>query len=367
MKIGIYIDRMDLRGGVQRVVSNLCHGWILRGWEVHVITVSGGAAAFSLPEGVVLHKLMTRGKRRGWRGLLDNLSHVRRLGCLVREQHLAAVLAISVVANIHLALASLPSQVVRIGSEHSYPPHFPLKFYWEWFRRLAYPRLDAVVCPTREAAAYISRTYSGTRTFGIPNWLTWPLPVGEGARSNVARRQGRRLFVACGRLDKLKGFAQLIRIFATLKNRLPAWDLLIVGDGEERARLEAQVDQSMLRERVFFAGWVADMEAVYQSADLFLFPSVSEGFALVLAEAMACGLPCVSYDCRVGPAEIIRDGVDGVLVPLGDEKGFSDAMLHLAIDDAERTRLASRCNEILNRLSEVAIQPLWEEVLRSNR
>jgi len=168
-------------------------------------------------------------------------------------------------------------------------------------------------------------------------------------------------------LDKLKGFAQLIRMFANLKNRLPAWDLLIVGDGEERARLEAQVDQSMLRQRVFFAGWVADMEAVYQSADLFLFPSVSEGFALVLAEAMACGLPCVSYDCRVGPAEIIRDGVDGVLVPLGDEKAFSDAMLRLAVDDAERTRLASRCNEIFDRLSEEAIQPLWEEVLRSNR
>jgi len=98
-----------------------------------------------------------------------------------------------------------------------------------------------------------------------------------------------------------------------------------------------------------------------------VFPSVSEGFALVLAEAMACGLPCVSYDCKVGPAEIIRDGVDGVLIPVGDEAAFSAAMLRLAEDDAERMRLAKACPGILGRLSEDAIQPLWADVLGKKR
>jgi glycosyltransferase involved in cell wall biosynthesis len=367
MRIGIYIDRMDLRGGAQRVVSNLCNGWVRVGLDVHLIVVSGDYPTFPIPVEVKQHRLAVRHKRRGLLGLWDNWSHVRALGRVVTAEGLDAVLAVSAVANIHLAQAGLPERVVRVGSEHSYPAHFPLPLYKEWFRRCAYPRLDAIVTPTSEAAEYLGQAYPGARTQGIPNWLTWPLPKGDGSASAAMGRPGRRTFLACGRFDKLKGFSRLITIFDGLKQRLPDWDLVIVGDGEDRALLEAQVDQAKLRDRVFFPGWVADMESAFRSADVFVFPSVSEGFALVLAEAMACGLPCVSYDCKVGPAEIIRDGVDGVLVPVGDEKTFSAAMLRLASDEAERRRLAASCPAVLARLSEDAIQPLWAKVLSSKR
>jgi len=367
MKVGIYIDRMDLRGGVQRVASNLCHGWVRRGWEVHLIVDSGEGTAFSAPADVVHHQLSKRHKRRGLKGIWDNLSSVRALGRVVRAERLDAVLAVSTVANVHLAQADIPENVVRVGSEHGYSPHFPLPFYKEWFRCRAYPKLDAVVCPTKEAADYLAQAYPRARTLGIPNWLTWPLPIGDGSPSAAMGRPGRKTFLACGRFDKLKGFSRLITIFDGLKQRLPDWDLVIVGDGEDRALLEAQVDQAKLRDRVFFPGWAADMESVFRSGDFFVFPSVSEGFALVLAEAMACGLPCVSYDCKVGPSEIIRDGVDGVLIPVGDEAAFSAAMLRLAEDETERRRLASACPAILSRLSEDAIQPYWSDVLGKKR
>lgn len=367
MRVGIYIDRMDLRGGAQRVISNLCHGWARHGWTVHLITVSGEGLAFPVPAAVRRHRLAPRHKRRGLLGIWDNWCHVRALARVVRAESLDAVLAVSAVANIHLAQADLPADTVRVGSEHSYAPHFPLPFRKEWFRRRAYPQLDAIVCPTHEAAEYLRRTYPGARTQGIPNWLTLPLPKGDGSAGAAIRRLGRRTFLACGRFDKLKGFARLIALFDGLKQRLPDWDLVIVGDGEDRELLQAQVAQAKLGERVFFPGWVADMESGFRSADVFVFPSVSEGFALVLAEAMACGLPCISYDCKVGPSEIIRDGVDGVLVPVGDEAVFAAAMLRLAEAEAERTRLAAACPSILSRLSEEAIQPLWEKVLTSKR
>jgi glycosyltransferase involved in cell wall biosynthesis len=367
MKVGIYIDRIDLRGGAQRVVSNLCHGWISRGWSVHLIVVSGSSPAFPIPAEVKQHRLAARHKRRGLLGVWDNWQHVRALGRVVTAEGLDAVLAVSAVANIHLAQADLPERVVRVGSEHSYPAHFPLPLYKEWFRRCAYPRLDAIVTPTSEAAEYLGQAYPRARTLGIPNWLTWPLPKGDGSATALAARPGRRMFVTCGRFDKLKGFSRLIALFGELKDRLPDWDLVIVGDGEDRALLEAQVAAAKLGGRVFFPGWVADMDSVFRSGDLFVFPSVSEGFALVLAEAMACGLPCISYDCKVGPAEIIRDGVDGVLVPVGDEKTFSAVMLRLAMDDPERRRLAENGPVIRERLSEAAIQPLWQKVLSSKR
>lgn len=367
MRVGIYIDRMDLRGGSTRVVSNLCHGWIRRGWSVHLIVASGDTQAFPIPAAVRVHRLAARHKRRGLMGLWDNFSHVRSLGRVVRDESLNAVLAVSAVANIHLAQADLPAQVVRVGSEHSYAPHFPLPFYKELFRRWAYPQLDAVVCPTEEAANHLAESYPRSRTRGIPNWLTWPLPKGDGLNSTEIRRPKRKVFLACGRFDKLKGFSRLIAMFEGLTHRLPDWDLVIVGDGEDRELLKAHVARAKLGDRVFFPGWASDMESVFRSADVFVFPSVSEGFALVLAEAMACGLPCVSYDCKVGPSEIIRDGVDGVLIPVGDEAAFSAAMLRLAESVIERGRLASACKEILNRLSEDAVHPLWEKVLSHKR
>ncbi len=367
MRVGIYIDRMDLRGGVQRVVSNLCHGWVRRGWEVHLIVESGNGTAFPVPAEVELHRLSSHHKRRGLMGLWDNFSCVRALGQVIRSAKLDVVLAVSTVANVHLAQADIPKSVVRIGTEHGYSPHFPLPILKEWFRRRAYPQLDAIVTPTREAADYLAQSYPGTRTQGIPNWLTWPLPKGDGSAGAAIGRPGRRTFLACGRFDKLKGFSRLIAMFDGLKERLPNWDLVIVGDGEDRELLEAQVAQAKLGPRVFFPGWVADMESAFRSADVFVFPSVSEGFALVLAEAMACGLPCVSYDCKVGPSEIIRDGEDGVLIPVGDEAAFAAAMVRLAEDDAERSRLAAACPEILTRLSEDAIHPLWAQVLGLKR
>ena len=367
MRVGIYIDRMDLRGGAQRVVSNLCHGWIRRGWEVHLLVVSGDMPAFPIPSEVKQYVLAARHKRRGLLGLWDNWQHVRALGRVVTAEGLDAVLAVSAVANIHLTQADLPERVVRVGSEHSYAPHFPLPFYKERFRRWAYPQLDAMVTPTREAANYLAQAYPGARTQGIPNWLTWPLPKGDGNTGAFARHPGRKTFLACGRFDKLKGFTRLIAMFDGLKQRLPDWDLVIVGDGEDHDLLKAQVAQAKLGDRVIFPGWVADMESVFRSADVFVFPSVSEGFALVLAEAMACGLPCISYDCKVGPAEIIRDGVDGVLVPVDDEALFAAAMLRLGEDETERRRLATACPEIMRRLSEDAIHPLWAQVLEYKR
>ena len=367
MKVGIYIDQMSRRGGAQRVVSNLCHGWTNRGWEVHLVVLREDAAAFPVPAAVSRHCLSDHDKRQGLAGFWDNWRNMKRLGAVVRREKLDAVLSVSTVANIHLAFADIPARTVRVGSEHSYLPHFPLPCYKEWIRRAAYRRLDALVCPTKAAASYLRKAYPGARPQGIANWLTWPLPKGDGLTDIGLGRPGRRTFIACGRFDKLKGFSRLIVMFAALKERLHDWDLVIVGDGEDRALLEAQVRETKLCDRVFFPGWAADMESIFRSGDLFLFPSVSEGFALVLAEAMACGLPCVSYDCKVGPSEIIQDGHDGVLVPVGDEAAFSAAMLRLAEGHAARRTLAANGPSILERLSEEAIQPLWAKVLSTKR
>lgn len=368
MKVGLYIDRMDYRGGAQRVVSNLCHGWIRRGWEVHLIVASGHGDSFEVPASVRRHVLSEAHKRNGLMGVWDNCMQALRLGRAIRRAGLQAVVAVSVVANVQLALAPAGGAVTKVGSEHDAPGFIKLPWYKESLRRACYPRLDALVCPTRAAADHLNSAYPGAKARGIPNWLTWPLPAGAGlAPPAKTPDAARKTFVSCGRLDKMKGFRELIVMFSEIKDRVPDWDLVIVGEGEDRPALEKLVRELRLGGRVSLPGWVADVGAVFRSGDLFVFPSYSEGFALVLAEAMACGLPCISYDCKVGPAEIIRHGVDGELVPDQDAAAFKAAMLRLAADEPERRRLSAACPAVLGRFSEDAIQPLWAEVLGGRR
>jgi glycosyltransferase involved in cell wall biosynthesis len=368
MKVGLYIDRMDYRGGAQRVVSNLCHGWVRRGWEVHLIVASGHGDSFEVPSSAKRHVLSEVHKRNGLMGVWDNFIQALRLGRVIRRAGLQAVVAVSVVANVQLALAPAGGVVTKVGSEHDAPGFIKLPWYKEILRRACYPRLDALVCPTQAAANHLNSAYPGAKARGIHNWLTWPLPAGDGlAPPAKTRDAARKSFISCGRLDKMKGFRELIGMFSEIKDLVPAWDLVIVGEGEDRPALEKLVRELGLGGRVSLPGWVADVGAVFRSANLFVFPSYSEGFALVLAEAMAYGLPCISYDCKVGPAEIIRHGIDGELVPDQDAAAFKAAMLRLAGNEPERRRLAAACPAVLERLSEDAIQPLWAEVLGDRR
>jgi len=168
--------------------------------------------------------------------------------------------------------------------------------------------------------------------------------------------------VAMGRLVPQKGFDMLIDAFAPLARNHPDVTLEIWGEGPERSRLERRRDDLGLAGRVRLPGTTTEPHAAIGRAGVFVMSSRREGFPMVLGEAMASGVPCVSFDCPSGPRELIRDGVDGLLVPPNDVPALGAALERLITDRELAARLASRAPEVVERFSLEAILEQWSTI-----
>jgi glycosyltransferase involved in cell wall biosynthesis len=365
MRLLIYIHSLE-NGGAERVVANLANYWASVGWRLTVVTVAPAASDFYVLDPAV--ERISLDLAGGHRNLLSGfIRTVRRVRALRRVlQSVKPDIALSAInsANVVLSLAAhgLPG-ICTIGSEHIFPPRAPLGIIWETMRSRAYAHLEAVVALTPECADWLASNSHARRVVVIPNPVSWPLP---SQKPQVAPEgfcaPGRRILMGVGRLSEQKNFSVLIDIFAGLAPCHPGWDLVIVGDGPLRQELQEQVRSAGLEGRVFLPGRAGNVGDWYACASLYAMSSDFEGFPNTLVEAMAYGLPAVSFDCDTGPRDIIRHGVDGLLVAPGDRQGMQSALDRLMGDEALRSEFAARAYQVRDRFSMGKIAGMWEEL-----
>lgn len=214
---------------------------------------------------------------------------------------------------------------------------------------------------TEASAAWLRSHTLARHLTVIGNPIPWPLPEQAPIRDPVALLPpARHRLLAVGRLVEQKGFDLLIDAFARLVPAFPAWDLVIVGEGGARASLQAQAARLGLQGRVFLVGTVGNVGDWYSACDLYVMSSRFEGFGNTLAEAMAYGLPVISFDCETGPSDIIRQDVDGWLVPAGDLDALVAALAAMMSDEGQRQRFAKRAIEARDRFSLRRVAGQWE-------
>ena len=200
----------------------------------------------------------------------------------------------------------------------------------------------------------------------IPNPTLYPLPSEkEGSiKPDSIVLNNKKIILASGRLHKVKQFDLLIYAFSQIKDEFPDWDLIILGDGEERDFLKKIIQELSISDRVFFPGRVGNISEWYKRADLFVLSSKVEGFPNVLLEAMSYGVPSVSFDCDTGPRDIIEDGVNGILVnPAENEAGLGKALKKMVSNNNFRSSVAKKAVLVRDRFSINKIMSEWDDAL----
>lgn len=355
-------------GGTERVAATLANHWAAQHWRVTVVTLARAEEDFYVLDPRVARRALALAMPS--KGALDALSqNIRRVIALrriIEELRPDVALAMMSTPNVLLALAAQGSTgVCAVGSEHCYPPHHPLGRVWSVLCSRLYGRLDAVVTLTQECAAWVRTHSNANRVPIIPNAAPWPLPSQPPhVVPQSLCRPGRKLLLAVGRLDTVKNLEALIRTFAWLAPRHPEWDLVILGEGPLRPTLERAVHEMRLEQRVKLPGIAGNVGEWYGRADLYVMTSHSEGFPNSLAEALCHGVPAVSFDCDTGPRDIIRHGVDGLLVPPGDEAALEQALDGVMGDGALRGMLADHAAGARERFSIERISAMWESLFR---
>lgn len=363
MKIVLFTNSLA-GGGAERAAATLANHWSRRGWEVAVVTLHRESDDFyQLDAQIKRISLNLAGdSSNAVYALLQNGRRILALRKLLKKSRPAVVLSLMSTPNVLLAFAAWGlSDVCAVGSEHEFPPHAPLGFIWTRLRRAMYGKLGAVVALTQECALWIKENSTARHVPVIPNPTTWPLPVHApqvSPRSFLAPHL--RVLLAVGRLDRVKNLTLLIDAFSRLANRHTDWNLVILGEGAERSALESMAQHRGLAQRIVMPGIVGNVGQWYEHADLYVMTSHSEGFPNTLAEALAHGLPAVSVDCDTGPRDIIRHGIDGLLVPVDDTGALADALDRLMNDDGLRATFSARALDAKERFSVEQIASRWE-------
>lgn len=255
--------------------------------------------------------------------------------------------------NVVIARAA-PGRIIKIGQEHlTYEQHS------EELRRVMaaeYPNLDAFVTVTEaDARTYAARMpLPGVRLLSIPNSVPAPPFTVNGHDT--------RTIVSAGRLAPSKRHDLLVQAFSMVSEEFPDWTLRIYGRGSRRGALGRLVGSLGLQDQVWLMGPHPRVEEAWAQGAFAAVTSSEEPFGMTIVEAMRSGLPVVSTDCPHGPASIIRDREDGLLVPNKSASGIAEGLARLMGDDALRRRMSAAALTGSERFDPVNVVRLHEEL-----
>ncbi|MEX2140290.1 MAG: glycosyltransferase [Pirellulales bacterium] len=374
MKIVFVINDLS-GGGAEKLLQLLSSFLASRGHQVSVVTLQTGSDAYELDRSIRKVTLGTSRFARGIGKIAALPAQARKLNRLISELEPDICIGNLPRANLALLMTRwFGNQRPVIVTEHAitreaYPSSRVSDRVMRWLIGRFYHKADGVVAVSRGVGeGLLEFQVSQQQVHVIHNAIHLESIESLARQAPLGFPSGDLpTVITVGRHAREKDQETLIRAFGRTRKCLPA-RLILVGRGPWRKNLEALVRELGLADTVMFAGWQENPFSWLGRSDLFVLSSRFEGFGNVIVEAMACGLPVISTDCHSGPREILRDGADGILVPVGDVEALADGMTNVLSDNELRAGLAhkarSRAADFDIALIGVQYESLLESLMR---
>jgi len=336
------------RGGSERVISILASYCAEKSWDVSVLTLLTGRCEYPLNPAVKLIDLSGGGGSR----LVKAPDWIRQLRTLMRREQPDVVVSFVARINLLTLIAAQGLHCRVIISERNDPAKDGRSAFVKCAANLLYPKADGIVFQTGQARRYFKKRISEKGRI-IRN------PVRVSVKANPVKKDK---IVAVGRLMTQKNHRMLIEAFSKVHENYPDCKLYIYGEGDLRCKLEKQVRENALEDCVFLPGSIPDIHERTADAKAFVLSSDYEGLSNALLEAMAMGLPVISTNCA-GSDEVIRNGENGLLVPVGDAEATAAAIEKLLGDDELRQKIGAQAAKDAREFDAENILKQWRCIL----
>lgn len=351
MKIAYCIDSLKLSGGTERVLTTKTNWLCLQpGIKVYIITLQESIPPFFPLDGKV--KRIT----------LSTVNYQQELTQTLNEIRPNITIAVSGKACTLLPRMKDGSKKIL---EFHYTKNFlvnfvsslhRIRFRWLHLMKMRWMQWRLAQL-AKHYDLFVGLTARDVTLWGNPSNMTYvynPLSFRSEQKSTCANHK----IIAVGSFTSVKGMDQLIKAFALISSKYLDWSVDIYGSGQEQRYLEELITKYNLRNRVSLFAPVANINEKLIGASIYAFPSRSDGFGLVITEAMECGLPTVAMDCECGPREIITKET-GIIVPDKDINAFAEALEKLIIDEELRKSMGYNAAKEVKRFYSENIMPQW--------
>lgn len=366
MKIAMAIKGLERSaGGAERVFSDIAGGLAARG---HAIT----AISYDRPDSEPFFPLDPRvewirlgiGRTEKPAGLAETVARIFAVRRVVQGLNPEIVVGFMHSTFVPLGVALLGTGIPMVASEHNAFGNYRRHPIQRALLRLTPSLARRITVVSVQAMAEFPPSLRKTMVV-IPNPIR---PIAPSRADVVATNRPHKTLLSVGRLNEEKDFFTLISAFSKIAPRFPDWDLRIVGEGQLRDQIEKRILDLGLDGRICLPGLIKDIDREYESAQLFVLPSRHESLGLVVAEALAHGLPAVGFADCPGVNTLIRPGRNGVLVSGADRvAALGEALARLMARGELRKALVPAAAEFPAEFGSEGVLDRWEELLNRSR
>ncbi|MBF0784791.1 glycosyltransferase family 4 protein [Muribacter muris] len=357
-KVCFFGGNLNNSGGTERVSTSIANGLVEQGYDVIMLNLYEGLEPFFELHSNIQNYQLYSGKISGAK---HYISTIRKLRTFIKHHGIETL----IVVESMLSLFSLPS-IIGLQVKHITWEHFNYnvdlgKKARRFSRHLSRLLSDNIVTLTeKDKQIWQKNTFGKAEIIAIPNPSPYPISDHTPSLDN-------KVVLAIGRLTYQKGFDLLLQAWAIVKQNEIArdWTLQILGEGEDKPLLNSLIQELNLGQSVVIYPFSNQVSSYYQKASIFCMSSRFEGLGMVILEAQCFGLPCISFDCEIGPSEIIKHNQSGYLCEPENINSLADQLITLmSLNNSDYLKMSNESKKnIAQKFNTYSIIEQWNLIL----